>query len=437
MRDSTSVSLREEHVAHTLLAITGMSPAVVTETLYAIAMQKAVWPNRLCIVTTAMGAERIEEKLHTTVAALCMDYDMPPIPAEAIDICVVPGADGVPVADARSLEDHEALGDFLIQKVRDLTADSSTTVHASIAGGRKTMTYYLGYAVSLFGRSEDTLSHVLVSESFEGVGDFWYPTPYEESITGRNGIKLDCKDAKVTLADIPFIRLRNQLPKILLELEGHLRFRDLVAMINLGEQECDQRQLNLRLPADRPVLLLDNGQGRELAEIELSPLNYLFYRTLIRLSFEEETSLGQSPGKSKEEADTDLAELLLEEWVSLAKLKISGYNDMMLSQRVDKLAVVDLVDDLTAPFHLSRKSVLSLKPGMLNTWFNQRCNEIKSDLEKQLPSSLSRWLTLRQVADSDRQWWDFYQPEWPTGAKRGYYGIPLSRQRIILEEPDC
>ena len=38
------------------------------------------------------------------------------------------------------------------------------------------MGYYLGYALSLFGRSQDRLSHVLVSDGYEGHPEFYYPS---------------------------------------------------------------------------------------------------------------------------------------------------------------------------------------------------------------------------------------------------------------------
>jgi CRISPR-associated protein (TIGR02584 family) len=61
--------------------------------------------------------------------------------------------------------------------VRELTADPDCAIHASIAGGRKTMGFYLGYALSLFGRPQDRLSHVLVSSPFESNQNFFYPLP--------------------------------------------------------------------------------------------------------------------------------------------------------------------------------------------------------------------------------------------------------------------
>lgn len=46
-------------------------------------------------------------------------------------------------------EDQEALADFIVKEVAQLCADPNRIVHASLAGGRKTMTFYLGYAMSL------------------------------------------------------------------------------------------------------------------------------------------------------------------------------------------------------------------------------------------------------------------------------------------------
>jgi CRISPR-associated protein (TIGR02584 family) len=41
------------------------------------------------------------------------------------------------------------------------TADPQASLHVSIAGERKTMGFYVGYALSLFGRTQGRLSHVL------------------------------------------------------------------------------------------------------------------------------------------------------------------------------------------------------------------------------------------------------------------------------------
>ncbi|MFZ3028092.1 CRISPR-associated ring nuclease Csm6, partial [Rhodoferax sp.] len=123
--------------------------------------------------------------------------------------------------------DNRAAADFITAQVRAITADSGCALHASIAGGRKTMGFYLGYALSLFGRPQDRLSHVLVSEPFESSYDFFYPTPYSRVLQTRDGQLADTAMAQVTLAEIPFVSLRHGLPTKLLA--GVASFNDTVA----------------------------------------------------------------------------------------------------------------------------------------------------------------------------------------------------------------
>ncbi len=143
-------------------------------------------------------------------------------------IHILRAADGRLLTDIRELADNEAIADAITAKVRELTADPDSAVHASIAGGRKTMGFYLGYALSLFGRPQDRLSHVLVSSPFESNPNFFYPAPVPRVIfsNGPDQRPLDASAATVMLADIPFVRLRDGLQEALLR-EG-ASFSDVV-----------------------------------------------------------------------------------------------------------------------------------------------------------------------------------------------------------------
>src|SRR5690554_266190 len=220
-----------------LIAVTGMSPQVITETLYGINRRGDAWPNEIKVITTSKGRDKIWTALNDEghLAGLCEMLGRPPLTLSQDDILVVPNAQGQEVEDARSVEDHEALADFIINTVRRFTANPNISIHASIAGGRKTMTFYLGYAMSLFGRRFDRLSHVLVSEGYEGHPDFFFPTREHRPLVTINGKNLDAKNAEITLADIPFIRQRHLVPELLKEFQGNVNFRDLVELINLGE----------------------------------------------------------------------------------------------------------------------------------------------------------------------------------------------------------
>ena len=220
-----------------LLAVSGLSPQIVTETLYALAARAArPWiPTEIRLLTTARGAEHARLNLlagDRWFERLRADYGLPPIRFDADCIEVIHDAAGAPLADIRSQADNDATADALTEAVRALTADPDCALHVSIAGGRKTMGYYLGYALSLFGRAQDRLSHVLVDDGFEGHPQFYYPSPTERVIhtLGPNPRPLDCQRAEVTLAEIPFVRLREGQPAALLA--GSARFSDVVAALN-------------------------------------------------------------------------------------------------------------------------------------------------------------------------------------------------------------
>jgi len=164
---------------------------------------------------------------------LCRDYaefGLEEIEFEATNIHQITRDDGSALEDIRDSDDNDIAADFITKLVRQLTSDDSSSLHISIAGGRKTMGYYLGYALSLYGREQDRLSHVLVSDPFEHNHDFYYPTPYESvvHVSNRGGdIAYDCRQATIELAEIPFVRLRQGLPDQLLA--GDASFTEIVS----------------------------------------------------------------------------------------------------------------------------------------------------------------------------------------------------------------
>ena len=264
-----------QYTSRILLAVTGLTPQVVTETLYALAVQRqpAFIPTDIHLLTTQEGAEAARLGLLSEepgwFSRLCADYALPAIRFDLSHIHCLVDAHGQPLSDIRTPDDNQRAADTIIELVRHLTADPAAQLHVSIAGGRKTMGYYLGYALSLFGRPQDHLSHVLVSEPFEGCPDFYYPTPYHRVIVLRDNKLADTRDAQVTLAEIPFVRLRDELNNRLLT--GAASFGQTVA--------AAQRAL---LP---PELVVDLP-GRRLTAagepVELPPVELAFYSLMAR-----------------------------------------------------------------------------------------------------------------------------------------------------------
>ena len=229
----------EDHPRRILLAVTGLSPQIVTETVYALAVASApphrpFIPTEVRLITTNEGAERAKLSLLHPQSGwfhrLRADYALPSIAFEPEHIHVLEDADGRPLCDIRTPEDNTRAADTIIDVVRALTRNDDGALHVSIVGGRKTMGFYLGYALSLYGREQDRLSHVLVSLPYESHREFFYPTPKSELIHSSepNSRPYDARDAVVTLAKIPFVRLREGLNPGLME--GTASFSAVVAV---------------------------------------------------------------------------------------------------------------------------------------------------------------------------------------------------------------
>jgi CRISPR-associated protein (TIGR02584 family) len=146
----------EKYPRRVLLAVTGLSPQIVTETLYALAVaSRPAWiPTEIQIITTRTGEEKARLTLlssppHPPPLAggggeggwfrrLREDFSLPEIAFGNENIRVITGPDGKPLDDILTDSDNVAVADFITQTVRELTADPTASLRVSIAGGRKT-----------------------------------------------------------------------------------------------------------------------------------------------------------------------------------------------------------------------------------------------------------------------------------------------------------
>jgi CRISPR-associated protein (TIGR02584 family) len=212
----------ESYERRILVAVSGLSPQILTETIYGlISSEEPFIPTEIHLVSTVEGANRAElSLLHPQTGqfhALCREYSLTGVQFDHEMIHVLSDQEGSRIEDIRTPEQNEIAADYITKFISSLSNDENCSIHASIAGGRKTMGYYLGYALSLYGRPQDRLSHVLVSSGYEGNAQFFFPTQKSTVITSRDGRPLDTSKAKVMLAEIPFIRLREDVPSKLME----------------------------------------------------------------------------------------------------------------------------------------------------------------------------------------------------------------------------
>ena len=135
-----------------LLCLCGLSPAVITETIYALTrLQKPAFiPDEVHVITTATGKMLIEEKLLHPVLGrfytLCQEYGLGNIRFNEANIHVI-NKDGEEILDLKDDLENNLTADFILHIVRKFCLEEDTILHASIAGGRKTMSFYLGMAM--------------------------------------------------------------------------------------------------------------------------------------------------------------------------------------------------------------------------------------------------------------------------------------------------
>ncbi len=209
-----------------MLAVTGLSPQVITETLYAL-HQSSRHVDAIHVITTRNGKEKIFAELFGGKNGRYYQYlDEYGIDPATIDfshrnVHVITDEHGIEIPDIARESDNEQL----LRKCMDLTfyftKDSETAVFFSIAGGRKTMSSCLTLAAQMYGRSQDRLYHVLISPEFESNRNFFYPPKKSQPIElvdnhGQPFFK-ETKFAQVNLIHIPFVSIRDNLPGDLLK----------------------------------------------------------------------------------------------------------------------------------------------------------------------------------------------------------------------------
>lgn len=276
----------ERYPRRVLLGVAGLSPSIITETLYALAVPlaagdrtPAAWepfvPTEIHLITTSKGRDAAIQALLTPeegapqghLKRLFADYPQhfgPDLPAFGPEHIHVIERDGCPVLDIDTPEDSTATGDTIIGVLREFVGDPGCAIHASIAGGRKSMSFLLGMCMSLLGRAQDRVSHVLVPEAFE-VRNFYFPPSTPVTMAGRFG-PVSTSDARITLATLPLLRIFDGLG-VKLGTEG----RTFMDAVELGELEIQRPMLRVR-PKTRMVELAGRRCQLTLAEMFLYTL---------------------------------------------------------------------------------------------------------------------------------------------------------------------
>jgi len=259
-----------------LIFVAGATPQIITETIYALAMQTPpVYADELHIITHSQGKQLIMQKLvkDGVLQQLCKEYGLPRLSLSDANFLVITDQVGNELSDIRTSADNEQAGDQIAAFLRAKAAEPSVRLHCSLSGGRKTMTHYMGIAFQLFARQWDRLYHVMVAPEFEKVEQFFYPPkqPQQLTVKSRAGEAIiNTADANVSLVQLPMIHLRDKVPA------QATTIRQIVAE---GQREIDmaatQRPVRINL-SERTLYIGDTL-------IDLSPIQLMLYTTFLQL----------------------------------------------------------------------------------------------------------------------------------------------------------
>jgi CRISPR-associated protein (TIGR02584 family) len=275
-----------------LLAVTGMSPAILTETVWALAQENPpVLPDRVVVLTTTVGKnqiecelftpqphfnhqcgwdclrEKLQERGHDTKGRLRFD--------PASDLHILARWDesshrNLLLSDIRTADDNEAAGDCILEFVRSMVENPDTRLVASIAGGRKTMGTMLYACMTLVGREDDRLTHVLVTEPFDDARlspRFYFPEQPSAELNTPDGKAVRATEAHIDLANVPFVPLRNLFARELGRMPG--RFTALVAQCSEGIRKRSGDSVKLVVHRSRPEIVVND------IHVKLSPREQL------------------------------------------------------------------------------------------------------------------------------------------------------------------
>jgi len=197
----------------------GTSPAVLTNAVWALVHgEKPVVPDEIVVFITKNGKTLLKKEIFDdgvwsdilkSLAREGIDIEGKLIFGET-SIRSIPDARGNEIEDLRTGDDNLRAADFMLGELRKYTEDNGTELHVSIAGGRKTMSALLFSCMSLLGREQDKVYHVLLPPAIEGgvTPTFYYPkrgTTYTARVTGK---RYKAKDLQCELFEVPFVRMR-------------------------------------------------------------------------------------------------------------------------------------------------------------------------------------------------------------------------------------
>jgi len=274
-----------------LIAAVGMVPAVVTETVWALATQSGVVPDRVIVLTTSQGKEGIEAQLQkpqrefggqpvwdalrdAVSKRFAPGRDVLKLEVRLLEYTRKGGGSAEPIDDPRTAEQHDFMADTILKEVFLQTYEKNVRVIASISGGRKTMGALLYGAMTFVGRNRvDQVLHVLVKSPYDEAAmtpRFYFNAQSRQDLS-CGGKPYSAKKAQIELVDIPFVSMRTLFEREFKKPPASFRS---LATLARDQMNPPPKPVNLELEEAQPIIHVNT------VPLRLAPQPFLLLRFL-------------------------------------------------------------------------------------------------------------------------------------------------------------
>ncbi len=269
-----------------LFCIVGMSPAILTETIWALATKEdPIIVDEVYTLTTLSGKNKLEEvmlkkapKAKKNQWEIFKDKLSKKIKVDLSDKMfltesilfkgLILDKNKNPIEDIKTNEDNMQVADFFMEYIFPKAHDKDCRIIASVAGGRKTLGILLHSVMGLLARNDDKIYHILVSEPCERVDGFLYPTCAGDFIDKDTKEVLDSKTASLNLLEIPFVSMGKILENI--GEKKDVSYRNMIERMNdLTEIEEDTK---LKIDIENKSVIVNSIEVKILNENHLAYL---------------------------------------------------------------------------------------------------------------------------------------------------------------------
>ncbi len=268
-----------------LVCVSGLTPQIITETLFCLSYERKIQIDEIYVLTTSKGRDVIlgievnlgNDKflklpnLKSEIGRMCTKFKIKEPKFENNDSHIIVAKEqSIELKDVRDDKHNELFPNKVCEFLNKITSNREAVLYCSISGGRKSMGVDLAQGLSLFGRENDLLLHVLTHENNEFKG--FFPET-------RKQIK------DLELAVLPYVRLRSIIGK---ETKNKsftkMKFTDIVkhTQAELSTAFTDKAEVDIRANGTNEIRIGD------FDSVRLEPAMMKLFKFIVLRKFEND-----------------------------------------------------------------------------------------------------------------------------------------------------